>query len=348
MRALCGVCISGITVAFDCLIESVPGDYQAPIGLGIEIFWTGGTFFVTFMSAALLPRDDLPMTSWRFLVLACAFPILLACVGGFVLEESPAWLQSRGRTEDAMVVLKRLASKSGVSLDGITLQSNEVETEFGMLEVVKPPYLRPTFGWCLIWILGLAGYYGAGLASPLVFPPHADGSENYTGLYFGSAGELVGLGATILAAKFLGNNKAMILAFWFAAISIFPLVFQPMFTDGKPMANQRWVLAICLFVTHGGCMGATSAMYVGTPLCYPTKFRATAHGFVNMAGRFGGILAGTFSGFSVPVVAVIYGVFNVICAVCATVEYKALGPLVDEANLGGSIVSKRKKGPLLI
>jgi len=333
LRFLCGVSIAGITVAFDTLIESIPESKHTTVGLAIEVFWTGGVFFVPIVSAIVSNWESPPMMPWRILTLACSFPIFLACLGIFFLEESPLWLQAKGRDDEAMEVLKRMAKRGGVSLDGITIVSNPGPHEATMGDVIKQPYRRRTIDWSIIWCLGLAGYYGAYLATPTVFDNN--GTENYTALIFTSGGELAGLIACVLAAKFIGNNRTMALSFGFGAVGIAVVMLESW--------SPKWLLAAALFVSRAGCMGGTAVMYVGTPLSYPTEMRATAHGVCNISGRMGGLLAGYLGMVGIAVQAAIFAACNLISMIVPILESKAIAPHVDEHNVGGSIISSKKR-----
>merc|ERR1712048_1457980 len=58
--------------------------------------------------------------------------------------------------------------------------------------------------------------------------------------------------------------------------------------------DSKLVLAIPTFFARGSVMAASSAMFIGTAMCYPTQMRATGHSFANLWGR-GGCMVATYT-----------------------------------------------------
>jgi len=344
IRFLCGVSISGITVAFDALIEAVPERLHNNVGLFIEVFWTGGGFYVTLVGWATDgcgSSHHLPMEPWRVLTLAAAVPIFIASLGVFFLEESPLWLQAKGRQEEAMTVLARIASKGGKSLDGISLMAHEGACHQSMSEVFKRPFTRTTMDWSLIWMLGLCGYYGAYLAGPSVFT-NDSGCIDFGEVLFGNIGEILGLIVCLIAARKWGNMPTMIGAFAAGALGMLPVLG---INADNSTVLPKWILMLGILIGRGGCMGGTSIMYVGTPLSYPTRIRATAHGACNLSGCVGGMLAALFEGLlPIRLQAIVFMVMNGACVALSSIEKEAMSPHVEVENLGGSIISAKDKG----
>merc|ERR1712046_85421 len=109
----------------------------------------------------VLPADFGSYDPWRVLTLIAAFPILLACIGYFWVEESPLWLQEMGRDEEAFEVLKRIARVNGKDLSGMALMpySKEEHQVASLRELVRPGFRRRTLMLATIWSFGLFGYY---------------------------------------------------------------------------------------------------------------------------------------------------------------------------------------------
>jgi MFS family permease len=316
-RTLCGVCITGITVAFDCLVECVSESKASAVGLAIEMFWTLGTIYVNLMGAVILPASFGSYQPWRVLCLMCTIPIVFACLGVLVLEESPMWLLEMGRDEEAMESLRRIAKKGGKDLSGISLLPYRHEEESSMKDVVRGPYLRRSICFAIIWAGALLGYYGASLATPLIFQDGgADDSVDYGQLLFSSCGEFLGIIVIYFLVQRCGYVKAMFAAFVFAVIFTLAIMLRPVVDIN--------VLAIFTFFCRAAVMATTASMYVATPLAYPTRIRCSAHAFCNIFGRLGGIAATIFESMGFNVQLAVYAAANAVCALVIAVQGKHL------------------------
>lgn len=62
---------------------------------------------------------------WRRLILLCNTPLLILVPLYFIIDESPRWLIQKGRTKEAVDLLKKAANQNGVTLSSSTLLSLE-------------------------------------------------------------------------------------------------------------------------------------------------------------------------------------------------------------------------------
>eukprot|EP00747_Dinoflagellata_sp_TGD_P031066 gnl/TRDRNA2_/TRDRNA2_135048_c0_seq1.p1 gnl/TRDRNA2_/TRDRNA2_135048_c0~~gnl/TRDRNA2_/TRDRNA2_135048_c0_seq1.p1 ORF type:complete len:470 (-),score=55.39 gnl/TRDRNA2_/TRDRNA2_135048_c0_seq1:335-1744(-) len=198
LRGLVGVAIGGIIIPFDNLSESVSERHSAPLGFAIEYWWTLGTLYINGLAAVVLQA---PWGGWRSLVLLSCVPLVLACLGYFVLDESPTWLLSCvplvlaclgyfvldesptwlldvGREAEALAVVQKAAAYNGKDLgDAIALVPYERESEPSFRDLFSPELRRRTISLSLIWALGLFGFYGASLANPYIFGASNNGAS---------------------------------------------------------------------------------------------------------------------------------------------------------------------------
>jgi MFS family permease len=316
-RTCCGICITGITVAFDCLIECVSESKASFVGLAIEIFWTLGTIYVNLMGAVILPASFGSYQPWRVLCLMCTIPIVFACLGVVVLEESPMWLLEMKRDAEAMESLRRIAKKGGKDLSGITLLPYTHEQESSVKDVVREPYLRRSICFAIIWFGGLLGYYGASLATPLIFQNGGDDdSIDYVQLLFSSCGEFVGIIGIYFLVQRCGYVKSMLVGFVFCVVFTLAILLRPVVGIN--------VLAVFTFLCRAMVMASTAAMYVATPLAYPTPIRCSAHAFCNIFGRLGGIAASIFESMGFNVQLAVYAAANAVCVSVIAAQGKHL------------------------
>ena len=84
---------------FTYLLEFVGGKYNTIIGIGCEFIWVAG--WLLLGALAFFIRD------WRHLVLMYSAPSLLSVALYWLLPESPRWLLSVGRIEEAETVVRQ-------------------------------------------------------------------------------------------------------------------------------------------------------------------------------------------------------------------------------------------------
>jgi len=303
LRGIVGLAIGGIIIPFDNLAESVEEKYTVSVTFSLNYFWSFGSMFVALVAAVVLQADFGSVDPWRVLTVLCALPIFLACLGYIFIEESPLWLQDVGRDEEALAVLQRIAQTNGKDISGIELVPYERESEPTCGEVVSKRFRARTTGLALIWAGGVLGYYGASLATPLIFDSSGD-STNYGALVFGTSGEVVGVFICVLLSKRMGYMRTMGIFYLTAALFTATILAK----DVLPVP----VLAIFDFILRAGCMGGNSVMYGATPLAYPTHIRGTAGGFHYAMGRLGAIAAAASGAISFQAKMAIYIIANFI------------------------------------
>eukprot|EP00930_Biecheleria_cincta_P084641 TRINITY_DN74092_c0_g1_i1.p1 TRINITY_DN74092_c0_g1~~TRINITY_DN74092_c0_g1_i1.p1 ORF type:complete len:356 (-),score=45.59 TRINITY_DN74092_c0_g1_i1:362-1429(-) len=219
LRGLVGVTIGGIVVPFDNLLESVDEKHKDVLGYAMEFWWTAGTLYVTGAAALVLPAL---WGSWRVFVLASTAPIWLVCLGSFVIDESPVWLQDVGCNEEAMSVLQRAARVNGKDISDLTLIAYEREEDPSMLELFSLGLRRRTLSMSCLWLFGLFGYYGAALANSFIFE-EGDG-VNYGAVLFASSGEIIGVACAMLASWRWGGMQILGLSYFIAALGSLGIV----------------------------------------------------------------------------------------------------------------------------
>lgn len=79
-------------------------------------FWTLGNLFVAGLAWLIIPtnigvdQEHFKYNSWRIFLLICALPSFIVAALLFFLPESPKFLLSRGRTEEAIEIFKQIYS----------------------------------------------------------------------------------------------------------------------------------------------------------------------------------------------------------------------------------------------
>lgn len=79
-------------------------------------FWTLGNLFVAGLAWLIIPtgigfyHENFTYNSWRIFLLICALPSFIVAILLFFLPESPKFLLSRGKSEEAIEIFKYIYS----------------------------------------------------------------------------------------------------------------------------------------------------------------------------------------------------------------------------------------------
>jgi len=126
-RALAGTAV-GMTLVIEPLYtaETAPARLRGMLSTNVEVSFNVG-IVLGFLASYLL-RDFPDETSWRFMFGLCLFAPIVSIVGvGFVLPESPRWLASRGRHDEAESVLHLLLGPEEAKRSIALMRGNSAE-----------------------------------------------------------------------------------------------------------------------------------------------------------------------------------------------------------------------------
>lgn len=114
----------------------------------IEGFWTLGSMFVAGVAWLALSSEG-----WRVLTLITALPVAVssfACIA--FLPESPRWLVTQGRSEEAAEVVRYAAAVNGYHIPDFKLDRNiEKEEHVPLSEFLKPDQIKLSIPLWTVW-----------------------------------------------------------------------------------------------------------------------------------------------------------------------------------------------------
>ena len=121
-RGLVGFGTGSIPVPFDLMSEFLSKKFKSQMLLFVCGFmWTVGGMIIVGLAWAQLEK-----IGWRGLAFVAASPMAFASIISIVyLPESPKWLLSKGRNNDAKAMILEAARVAGVKLSPFTYLSNE-------------------------------------------------------------------------------------------------------------------------------------------------------------------------------------------------------------------------------
>lgn len=166
--------IGGLTVPFDILAEFLTAETRGWYLLFIKYFWTLGSMMVPIVAYYTLEV----YYSWRLFAGLCIIPCLFSLVcGTLYVPESPRWLVSKGKKDEALAILRKAAEANGIDPYkvfpiGIQLADQEAEhADFSELfsvsscqnECLSTPFRHNKFSHCIKSIIFLFSQNGKAL-----------------------------------------------------------------------------------------------------------------------------------------------------------------------------------------
>jgi len=156
-RVLVGAGLGGaLTSTFVVFMEFCPTAQRGKGTMLLTLWGVLGVFYV-----GLCARFVIPAFGWRAYCVSAALPSCVLLLLRAPLPESPRWLQSRGRSEEAMGVLRQVASINGTFLP-VKLQLAPLPEAPRSVEsfrqLARPPLLRTFLTLAVVWF-GLSTAY---------------------------------------------------------------------------------------------------------------------------------------------------------------------------------------------
>ncbi|EPB80449.1 transporter, major facilitator family protein [Ancylostoma ceylanicum] len=276
---------------------SHPGIFVIAVVVGMELVGpkyrrlasviTGGFFAV---GQILLGIEGNFVTNYQHLLLLITLPGAVFLSYWWLVPESPRWLVSQRRFEEADKILRRAAKTNGVTLPEKWWEELDSETErkegktvrkYKVWDLFKTPILRKralvTF---FLWPCVSMVYYGMALK------PNILGGDMYLNFIFAALVEIPALVLVYLTIDRIGRRIVTSTGYFLAGAC---LLINYFLGDNVPLL----VSIIQMMISKGAITGTYAAIYTYTPELFPTVIRNTAMGVCSMVARLGAI-SGTY------------------------------------------------------
>lgn len=266
-----------------------------------------GFFSFGFVAAALLGYIVVPAFAdgWRLAVVITALPVVMLLWWRRVLDESPRWLESRGRIDEAKAILKKI--EATFPEDARMAMVGDVPLPApGVDDGPSPPswvanfqalwrgrqrrvtlmtwamWLSLTFGYYLFftWMPGLLVQRGMSLTQ----------SFGYALVMY--LAQIPGYFSAALLNEKIGRRATIVLYMAMAILCALALALAP---DNTLMLLSGVGLSFAI-------NGAYAGVYAYTAELFPTAIRATGVGTASAIGRLGAIASPIAVGYLFPIV----------------------------------------------
>jgi len=172
------VFLFGVGVALGCdyptahlmISESIPSTMRGRLVLGAFGFQALGALTGTAVGYAIL-KNTPEIGAWRWMYATAIIPALVVLAGRFFVTESPHWLLSRGRSDDAEQQVERLLKRAPAYPKNVRLgwgggQRAARRSNYAVL--FDKANRRATILASVPWFLQDLGTYGIGIFTPTI------------------------------------------------------------------------------------------------------------------------------------------------------------------------------------
>jgi putative MFS transporter len=278
-----------------------------------------------------------PLLGWQWLFVLGGLPVLLALPMIRVLPESPRWLASRGRDEEADRVLTQIealvSANGAVPLPPIPTGVPPAVAAVGRFrDLFAGIYRQRTFSLWVLWFCAYGITYAMTGWMPSIMRTVYHQPVSQANLY-GFVLNIVGL-CVLLTAVFtidrIGRKVAFAGGFLLAAIPLLIATFAPSLS-----ALGLAALATLAFGAMGMIPGSLG-MY--TAENYPNHLRALGNGATSVSQRLSSVISPYLVGLILPSYGVsgVYGMFAAFAIVggitCALFSIETAGKTLEELS----------------
>ncbi|HXQ53737.1 MAG TPA: MFS transporter [Stellaceae bacterium] len=295
MRTIQGLGLGGeIPILASYIGEFAKSTHRGRYGLGYQLWFSIG-FFVCAATALWI----VPSFGWQWLFVIGGAPALLVIPMRAFLPESPRWLATRGRFEDANRILSRIEhtiSAGGARpLPPIPGNVALIAKATGHVsDLLRGLYRRRTLAVWAMWFCTYIIVYGLNTWMPSILRTvyHASLSQSIAYGFIGSALGLTFTTTGIFLIDIVGRKPLFTGGLLCSSIPLLILFFNPGFTTIPVMALAMLASSFNSILALG--------LSTYTAELYPTELRALGTGIGNAWVRFASVVGPYFIGFAIP------------------------------------------------
>jgi putative MFS transporter len=294
-------------------------------------------FPIGLTTVALVGTFVVPSLGWQWMFVLGGLPVLLALPMIRLLPESPRWLASRGRDQDADQVMTRIealvSAQGKVPLPPIPANVAPAVASNGRLrDLFRGIYLKRTLSLWVLWFCAYGITYAltGWLPSIMRTVYHLPVAQSNV---FGFVVNFTGLFVLLLAAftiDRIGRKLAYAGGFLLAAVPLLIVAFAP-----HVSALALATLATIAFALMGMIPGSLG-MY--TAENYPNHLRAIGSGASSVSQRLSSVISPYLVGIILPAYGVsgVYGMFAMFAIVggltCAFFAVETANKTLEELS----------------
>uniref|UniRef100_A0A8C4DSU7 Major facilitator superfamily (MFS) profile domain-containing protein n=1 Tax=Dicentrarchus labrax TaxID=13489 RepID=A0A8C4DSU7_DICLA len=257
-------------------------NFVAALVLGAEILTSNvrvlyssmGTCLGFVVGYMMLPLFAYFLRDWKSLLLALSVPGLAYLPLWWFIPESPRWLLSQGRVEEAEAIVRKASKWNKVQAPRVIFKDYKSKEHHSIFDLVRKSSIRSTtLILCLVSFTLTTGYYSLSFNTSQL---HAD---PYISCFISAAVEIPAYISSWLALRYLPRRLSVICTLLLGAVSLFLIQLVP---------QHLSIISVALeMLGKYAITTGTSLMFAYTSELYPTVLRNTATGTCTTVSRVG-------------------------------------------------------------
>jgi MFS transporter, putative metabolite:H+ symporter len=293
-------------------------------------------FLFGLLSAGLIGYFLVPIYGWQAMFIVGLIPAILTIPMRWFMVESPRWLLSVGRVQQASDVVARMENglvRRGKSLEEPTAVVHPLDkARSDVRELFQGIYFRRTVMLIALWVCSYMIANGLITWLPTLYRQVFQ-LPLQTSLAYGFTTSAFGCAAALLCALYIDNVGRKV---WYTAA--FFLAAVPMAILASLGATSAQEVLIFATATYSIIQTVTFSLYLYSAELYPTRLRAVGAGFgsawLRIASSLGPLLVGWVVGsYSINYVFVVFGIVLAIGGIiCLLFAIETKGRVLEELS----------------
>ncbi|HKR40615.1 MAG TPA: MFS transporter [Paraburkholderia sp.] len=289
VRILMGIAIGAdYSIGWPLLAEFAPARLRGKLLALLELAWYVG-YLVSYALGWMLTESH--AAGWNVILGLSTIPTVIVFLMRLGTPESPRWLMSRGRREEA----KALAAEHMGHEEQLDLHAQGTVGTQGFGRLFSADYIKTTVFVSIFWVCNVTPYFAIGAFAPVVLQKLGLKEGLTGGLALNSVAVLGTLIAVVLIER-VGRRKLGVPPFFISALA---LMCVALFSH-----TSSTLILVCFFTFSLFNAISTTLCGVYPGEVFPTEIRGIGVGFATAFSRIGAA-AGTFL---LPLIIGSYGV----------------------------------------
>ena len=270
------------------IAEFMPARVRGKANAAVMQFWPAGAVIAGLLAYVVLNTLALPnSTSWRYIFGLGGAVALVVLLFRRNLPESPRWLVSQGRTDEAEAIVARLETAAGITGPvalGAAVVQETPSFSAALRELVRDHRGRLALG-CLLDLAEAFGYYGIFALLSVVVLAKVDISQSQIPFFYivGNLGALAGGIVMTMVFDRLGRHRTIIVFYSLAAGGVALLA-------GATATGSAVAVTVAFIISNALATGAWTSAYPTFTELFPTHLRGAGVGLSVAVGRIGAIV----------------------------------------------------------
>ena len=285
LRFLIGVAIGAdYPIATSLLAEWLPTKKRAAMLGSLVVAWFLGATVATFLGFGMV--EFLGEDSWRWMLASSGVPGLIILLMRFGTPESPRWLISKGRIDEAEAVVKKIYGPKA-DLSSIRDVESIRPVRVGYSALLQGEYLKRTIFCGMFYLCAVTPLFAIYTFGPKILSAFGlnDGNLSNIGYALISLLFLLGCLPALRLSETVGRRPLLL---WSFALMVLPFLALGVAPEAPVALIIFW---FCLYAVASGGPNILEWSYPNE--LFPTDIRATAMGVITAVSRIGAAL-GTF------------------------------------------------------